>query len=57
MTFKLTVVFNVVDLNIVPLMREPLSVKLHSVIVFALLKQMSVQGGDVYDVSVDKTKY
>lgn len=52
-TSRLTIVLNIVDLNVVPLMGESLRVQLHSVVVFGLLQEMSVQGGDVYDVSVD----
>lgn len=50
---NLTVVFHV-NLNVVPLMSKSLTVKLDSVIIFTLLKQMGVQSGYINDVPVNK---
>jgi hypothetical protein len=51
----LTIILDVVDLNAVPLMSQPLRIKLRPVIVLALFQQMRVQSCDIDNIAV-KTK-
>lgn len=46
-----TIVFSIIDLNVVPLMSQPLCVNLNPIVVLALLQKMGVQSSDVDDVT------
>lgn len=50
----LTIVLEIACWNAGPVLCQPLCVDLRAIIEFALLEEVSVQSGDVYDVSVDK---
>jgi hypothetical protein len=52
---ELTIILDVVDLNAVPLMSQPLRIKLRPIIVLALFQQMRVQSCDIDNIAI-KTK-
>jgi hypothetical protein len=52
---NLTIVLDIVDLDVVPLMRQSLCIKLHPIIVLALLQEMRVEGCDIDNIPVKVT--